>query len=97
MGYVATAEAQEPPLDIPSAGVLDAPPDVLSYGGWLFYPEITVYARRNRQPVSIADRPDRSRRRWLYSEAASRHGATAFTQRTLTAISSSGFIHHKAI
>jgi hypothetical protein len=44
MGYVATAEAQEPPLDVPSAGVLSTPSDVLSYGGWLFYPEITVYA-----------------------------------------------------
>jgi hypothetical protein len=44
MGYVATAEAQEPPLDIPPAGVLSTPPDVLAYGGWLFYPEITVYA-----------------------------------------------------
>jgi hypothetical protein len=44
MGYVATAEAQEPPLDIPPAGVLNAPADVLAYGGWLFYPEITVYA-----------------------------------------------------
>jgi hypothetical protein len=39
----ATAQVAEPPLDIPSAGVLTPPADVLAYGGWLFYPEITIY------------------------------------------------------
>ena len=44
LGCVTAALAQqEPPLDIPSAGVLDTPSNVLSYGGWLFYPEITAY------------------------------------------------------
>jgi hypothetical protein len=46
MGCATAAMAQdvEPPLDVPSAGVLSAPADVLSHGGWLFYPEITLYA-----------------------------------------------------
>ena len=46
MGCATAAFAQEaePPLDVPPAGVLTAPADVLSHGGWLFYPEITLYA-----------------------------------------------------
>lgn len=62
LGCVTAALAQqEPPLDIPSAGVLETPPDVLSYGGWLFYPEITAYGvgtnnlfQTPTAPISVA-------------------------------------------
>ena len=41
---ITVAAAQQQPPEFPDSGVLTAPSDVLSYGGWLFYPEITAYA-----------------------------------------------------
>ena len=88
--------AGEPPLDVPSAGVLSAPADVLSYGGWLFYPEITVYAvgtnnlfQTPTDPIAVGGVG--------YIPKLVRNGQMAFTQRRCTAISSSDFIRRKAI
>jgi hypothetical protein len=44
LGCITVAAAQQPQLEIPLSNVLTTPSDVLSYNGWLFYPEITAYA-----------------------------------------------------
>jgi Putative beta-barrel porin 2 len=44
LGCITGAAAQQQPPEFPETNVLATPSDVLSYGGWLFYPEITAYA-----------------------------------------------------
>jgi len=44
LGCITVAAAQQPPPELPESNVLATPSDVLSHGGWLFYPEITAYA-----------------------------------------------------
>jgi Putative beta-barrel porin 2 len=44
LGCITVAAAQQQPPEIPLSNVLTTPSDVLSYNGWLFYPEITAYA-----------------------------------------------------
>jgi Putative beta-barrel porin 2 len=44
LGCITVAAAQQPPPELPESNVLATPSDVLSYNGWLFYPELTAYA-----------------------------------------------------
>jgi len=44
LACITVAAAQQQPPEMPESNVLTTPADVLSFNGWLLYPEITAYA-----------------------------------------------------